>query len=83
MTLTEFEKTLIDYLPAHFRYMARDKSGELYLYEMHPYKNYEKGKEGTWTHDCGDFEILAVLGVFESVRWDDDYPWNFRAFNAY
>ena len=80
MNLTTFEETLINYLPSHFRYFARDKDDSLYMYEMHPYKNYEKGKEGTWTHDCGVSEKLAVIGVFESVKWTDDYPWNFRQY---
>lgn len=80
MNLTVFERELIDHLPEQFRYMARDKSGELYLYEMHPYKNYEKGKEGTWTHDCGTFEILVVADVFSFVDWENEYPWQFRTY---
>lgn len=80
MDLGTFEEQLLNYLPANMRYMARNQDGSLYLYEEHPFKSYEKGKEGTWDHDCGTCEKLALPGIYESVKWTDDYPWNFRQY---
>lgn len=80
MDLEIFEEQLLNYLPTNMRYMARNQDGCLYLYEEHPFKSYEKGKEGTWDHDCGTCEKLALPGIYKSVKWTDDYPWNFKQY---
>lgn len=39
MNLTDLEKTLLEATPAEYKYIARDESGDLFLYTREPLKD--------------------------------------------
>ena len=49
-------------------YVARDKDGDLWLYEKKPLKQPEH-----WVCVSGDFQILD-LNLFPEVKWSDKEP---------
>lgn len=53
-------------------WLARDRSGELYIYENKPYKDE---KNGIWTDGCTNVESEQLCVVsFHEVRWEDEEP---------
>ena len=50
-------------------WLARDKDGDLYIYEKEPFKNELAGQ---WTLG-GRFEYLPAH-LFPEIRWEDKRP---------
>ena len=73
-SISDFENEIIEHIPESFRYMARDSSGELYMYEEYPFKDYLRK---VWNHDCGISKGLPLSDTFNFVKWEDE-PWQFR-----
>lgn len=71
-TITEDEKVILRNLPEKYRFITRDKSGELYIYQNKP----GKGEEA-WQNGVGNVVIYLMVfnHLFQMVRWEDDEPW--------
>lgn len=75
-TITEDEKAILRSLPKEYRFITRDKSGELYIYGDKP----KKGYGGVWENGIGNkvFHLMMFNHLFQMVRWEDDEPWKFE-----
>lgn len=51
-------------------WIARDKSGDLYLYETKPIKKDDFG----WVSSNGVFQLLVECDWFPEVKWSDNEP---------
>ena len=71
LTITEDEKAILRNLPAEYKWITRDKNGELYLYQGKP----EKGVD-VWMSKLDHRSLGALSHLFLMVEWEDDEPWN-------
>lgn len=75
MKLSKTERIILENINEKYRYIARDKSGILHLYEIMPTK-----KECYWiSNDNGytqSFESFSHL--FQDIKWKDEEPYKFR-----
>lgn len=71
-TITEDEKVILRNLPEKYRFITRDKSGELYIYQNKP----GKGEEA-WQNGVGNVVIYLMVfnHLFQMVKWEDNEPW--------
>lgn len=74
--ITEDEKAILRSLSKEYRFITRDKSGELYIYGDKP----KKGYGGVWENGIGNkvFYLMMFNHLFQMVRWEDDEPWKFE-----
>ena len=72
--LTEAEKIILKSTNKRWRYIARDKSGELYLFTFKPKKDIFEW--GEWKCDIGSMRIF--MNIFKSVKWKNKEPLEFR-----
>ena len=73
---TEDEKAILRNLPDEFRWIARDKSNQLWAYAFKPTKYYQH-----WSSGKGDEISLEVFRhLFKSIQWSDDEPCEFRKY---
>ena len=74
--LTDDEKIILNNLPSDFKYIARDKNGDLYIYTGKPHKN-----EFTSSYSLNilyDYLNLRVYKhIFNSITWENE-PYCFR-----
>jgi hypothetical protein len=68
--LTEDEKTILRNLPKEYKWIARDCSGVLCVYENKPKKDGD-----AWTSYSLDYSIL-FQHLFQFIRWEDEEPYN-------
>jgi len=68
--LTEDEKAILRNLPKKYKYIARDNSGELFVYEDKP----KKDGDG-WTSYRFDFSNL-FKHLFQFIKWEDEEAYN-------
>ena len=70
-TITEDERVILLNLPSNYEWIARDKNGELYLYQGKPEKS-----ANVWENKrtCRSLDLFNHL--FKMVKWEDDEPWN-------
>lgn len=71
LTLTEDERVILLNLPSNYEWIARDKNGELYLYQGKPEKSANAWENKRTCHRLDLFNHL-----FKMVKWEDDEPWN-------
>ena len=62
-------------IPGWAKWIARDKNGRLYVYEVKPSKN----DEGWFSYIAqgirgGDCREVADYPIFKNVRWEDEEP---------
>ena len=71
LTLTEDERVILLNLPSNYEWIARDKNGDLYLYQGKPEKS-----ANAWENKrtCRSLDLFNHL--FKMVKWEDDEPWN-------
>lgn len=70
MNLLEDEKIILMNLPTKYKWIARDKNGDLTLYENKPSKSI---RSGYWTGDnYRDFDLYSHL--FQEIRWENEEP---------
>jgi len=55
------------------RYAAKDKSGQVFVYELPP----EKG-EKSWVNDDAHSRVGRVKGDYFALSFDDPYPLDLR-----
>lgn len=71
ITLTEDEKAILRNLDKGWKWIARDKNGELYVYTDKPYKDEWIWKTGGEGSNLGIFKHL-----FKLIKWKDEEPYN-------
>ena len=74
--LTEDEKAILRNLPKEYKWIARDKTSDIYLYEYKP-KKYIFGWvcNSVWTCHAG-WTTLAFPHLFQFIKWEDDEPYS-------
>lgn len=77
---TEDEKVILRNLPKEYKWITRDKNGELFVFSPKPKRD---SFYGVWCVDsCAqDFYSLRVLKhLFQCIKWSDTEPCEFRKF---
>lgn len=74
-TFTEDEKVILRNLNQLYRYLARDKNGELCVYQDIPCKNE---RSDYWIANS-DFYDLPYKHLFQQIKWEDK-PCEFRKY---
>ena len=68
-TFTEVEKTIARNIDKEYKWMARDRDGNLYVYEGKP----RKEEENNW-YSYGYKPISYFNHLFSAIKWEDDEP---------
>ena len=68
--LTEDEKVIVRSMDKDFKYMARDKNGDLWVYGVKPEK---KEKDGQWWDI--DNGLFPFSPLFQFIKWEDEEPY--------
>lgn len=72
--LTKNEKLFLSLLKEEWKYMARDKDGDLLIYNKQPFKNID-----VWNLAGGNYVCINNLLLdsckFTMVKWRDEKPW--------
>lgn len=75
-TFTEDEKVILRNLPEEYKWIARDRDGDLMVYEVKPEK-----RSICWGGRMTDFEMFCVFNyLFQSIKWEDEEPCEFRKY---
>lgn len=71
--LTDDEKAILRSIDSKFEFIAKDKSGNLYVYMRKPYKG-----ENRW--ESGALAVLLPVfnDLFQFIKWEDEEPWNIK-----
>ena len=69
--ISERDKAFFEYLDKQYEYLARDKTGQLYVHRVKPHK------VGIfWTNAGRTFCLNDRINVdFPMVKWEDSEPW--------
>ena len=67
--LTEDEKAILRNLPKHYKWIARDKNGQIFLYKNRPFKSV------FWVDAC-ESPRLVFPHLFQFIKWEDDEPYS-------
>lgn len=73
-TLTSREKNFLYALLSNFKYIARDNSNELYIYNEKPTRT-----DCYWYLNDGIHCLIStrVFGnIFDFIKWEDEEPWS-------
>ena len=71
ITLTDDEKAILKNLPKRYEWIARDKSGILFLYLIKPLKT------GTcWESESIEPDFSMFDDLFQFIKWGDENPYN-------
>lgn len=76
--LTEDEKTILKNLPKKFKYIARDKNGNLWIYEI-PVEKHTSVWE--MSNECKRSDVLdfeAFEHLFQFIKWEDEEPYSIK-----
>ena len=68
-TLTDDEKVILRNIKKNYKYIARDREGELFVYREAPYKNIE----GWYANKSKSMEAFNHL--FQFIKWEDGLPY--------
>lgn len=70
--ISKRDRAFLDYIKNNFVYIARDKSGRLYVYSNKPIKKsrYYDSIGGVIGSVCSVFNIKLPM-----VKWEDNEPW--------
>lgn len=74
---TEDEKVILRNLPEVYKYIARDKDDQLYIYTKKPSKHSVEWWRDYMNIVCG---IPMFNHVFQCIRWTDTEPCEFRKY---
>ena len=67
-TFTEVEKTIARNIDWEYKWMARDRDGNLCIYEEKPEK-----EENSWYF--GGYDYISYFNhLFSAIQWEDDEP---------
>lgn len=71
--ISKRDRAFLEYLKGKYEYIARDKTGKLYVYFAKPVKH-----DSFWTRSCGKyfgFDNCCINIDFPMVKWSDSEPW--------
>lgn len=71
MVISRKDVRLLECIKDSYKYVARDLSGDMFLYINKP----EKGSR-TWFSDMESLSIKRFDVCFPMVKWEDEEPWN-------
>ena len=67
---SEDEKTILRNIDKEWKWIARDKTGGLYLYYQKPSKDGE-----SWNDDANSAGYIGIFPhLFQSIKWEDEEP---------
>lgn len=69
--LTDDEKVILRNIKPDYKYIARDKDGDIYAYQIKPSKNNE-----TWVDGRFHINIRAFNHLFQFIKWEDEEPYS-------
>lgn len=71
--ISKMDREFLDYIMGKYKYIARDKTGYLYVYS----KKLDKKRDIFWIRNSGEyFCINNRFNVdFPMVKWEDEEPW--------
>ena len=70
VTLTDDEKVILKNLPKKYEWIAKDKSGRLFLYLIKPLKT------GVWWQsESTEFNFSMFNDLFQFIKWEDENAW--------
>lgn len=73
MKLTETERIILENTSKEYKYITRDKCGDLYIYKTKP------EKETTyWISNDIDCKFDMFCHLFQDIKWEDEEPLQFR-----
>ena len=70
--LTEDEKAILRNIPKQYKYIARDNSGALYVYENKP----RKDDKNWWMYGLNNLSLFHHL--FQFIKWENSEPYNIK-----
>ena len=70
MKITKQEKVILSSLKSEWKYIARDKDGDLYLFQNKPKKD---GLMLMWKA-LGNCDFSAFNHLFKFISWNDENP---------
>lgn len=75
INLSETEKNILENTPKEYKYIIRNKNGDLWITEKEPYKSIfcEAWKSGGWIFPFDEFN-----NMFKDIRWKVEEPLQFR-----
>lgn len=69
--ISKRDRAFFEYLDKQYEYLARDKTGQLYVHRAKPYKD-----DSFWTNVGRRFCLNDRINVdFPMVKWEDSEPW--------
>lgn len=69
--LTEAERTILQNVDKKYKYIARDKNGNLYMYEDRPTRGISM-----WINSIISTHMRVFNHLFQFVQWEDTNPYN-------
>lgn len=73
-TITSREKKFLDVLLPSCKYITRDNSNELYIYNKKPTRTDCNWYSNDGTLDCISTNLFG--NMFDFIRWEDEEPWS-------
>lgn len=71
--LTNDEKVILKRLPSSCKWIARDNSGDLYLYAKKPCKNSDMS---WWGNQIALYSLSIYNSLFKFIKWEDEEPYS-------
>lgn len=69
--ISKRDRAFFEYLDKQYEYLARDKTGQLYVHRAKPYRD-----DSFWTNVGRRFCLNDRINVdFPMVKWSDEEPW--------
>ena len=69
--ISKRDRAFLEYIDKQYEYLARDKTGRLYVHRKKPYRN-----DIFWTNVARSFCLNDRINVdFPMVKWEDSEPW--------
>ena len=74
ITLSEAERIILENIDEHYKYIARDEKGYLFVYQIPPVKTDKR-----WF--CNDTNVYVSSftmfdNLFQFITWNDSEPYN-------
>lgn len=69
--LSDAERVILENLDKSYEWIAKDEDGNLYIYELKPYKG-----SGDWCDLKNEQELSAFNHLFQFIKWEDEAPYN-------
>ena len=68
--LTEAERTILQNVDKKYKYIARDKNGNLYMYEDRPTRGISM-----WINGIISTHMRVFNHLFQFIKWEDEEPY--------